>query len=176
MIFNSLEFFIFLPIVLLLYHSLQHKQQNLMLLGASYLFYGWWDPRFLFLIALSTSIDYVCGKLIANPKLDLIDVQKSVSFLTVTALAFLGFFNLSSPDLVPMLSLGLGVVCVFFVLLLNRNKLAKLSEDHRRKLALTISMCANLGILAIFKYFNFFVYSAELALVCLLYTSDAADD
>ena len=59
MLFNSPEFLVFLPIVLGLYWFVTHRHlraQNLLLLVASYVFYGWWDWRFLGLIALSTVI------------------------------------------------------------------------------------------------------------------------
>jgi alginate O-acetyltransferase complex protein AlgI len=61
MIFNSLEFFVFLIIVYGLYWFVfkKHlKAQNILLLAASYVFYGWWDWRFLSLIMLSTIVDY----------------------------------------------------------------------------------------------------------------------
>ena len=62
MIFNSLEFAIFLPLVLMVYYSLSKKAQNFWLIGASYVFYGWWDWRFLFLIYISTLVDYYCAR------------------------------------------------------------------------------------------------------------------
>lgn len=64
MIFNSLEFGIFLPIVFFLYWLVFQKNtkaQNGLLLAASYLFYGWWDWRFLSLIIFSTVLDYYIG-------------------------------------------------------------------------------------------------------------------
>tara|TARA_S200000501_G_scaffold367193_1_gene403183 strand:+ start:584 stop:2035 length:1452 start_codon:yes stop_codon:yes gene_type:complete len=67
MLFNSIEYFIFLPIVFILYWSIQNKKtsgQNLLILLFSYFFYGWWDWRFLFLIFFSTLVDYYCGLLI----------------------------------------------------------------------------------------------------------------
>ena len=59
MLFNSFEFFIFLPIVLGLYLFLPLRGQNAWLLVASYVFYGSWDWRFLGLILVSTGVDYV---------------------------------------------------------------------------------------------------------------------
>ena len=62
MLFNSLEFLIFLPTVFFFYWFVFQKNlrvQNLLLLLSSYVFYGWWDYRFLFLIFLSTVVDYV---------------------------------------------------------------------------------------------------------------------
>jgi len=64
MLFNSIEFAIFLPIVFCLYWFVTNKNltaQNILLLTAGYLFYGWWDWRFLFLLALSTTMDYAVG-------------------------------------------------------------------------------------------------------------------
>jgi len=64
MIFNSTAFLIFLPIVFVIYWSLRNKTlkyQNLVLLVASYTFYGWWDWRFLSLIAFSTIVDFIIG-------------------------------------------------------------------------------------------------------------------
>ena len=64
MLFNTITFAIFLPIVLLLYWFLRHQKlvwQNLLLLVASYFFYGCWDYRFLFLLIFSTSLDYYTG-------------------------------------------------------------------------------------------------------------------
>ena len=69
MLFNSLEFSFFLPIVFCLYWFVFQKNlkvQNLLLLISSYVFYGWWDWRFLSLIFLSTVVDYFVGLKINN--------------------------------------------------------------------------------------------------------------
>ncbi len=68
MLFNSIEFLIFLPIVFLLYWFIfkRLKWQNLFVVIASYIFYGWWDWRFLILIALTTLFSYISGQLIAH--------------------------------------------------------------------------------------------------------------
>lgn len=63
MLFNSLEFLIFLPIVFTLYWLL-HKSvrcQNLLVVVVSYIFYGWWNYKFLFLIALTTLCSFGSG-------------------------------------------------------------------------------------------------------------------
>jgi D-alanyl-lipoteichoic acid acyltransferase DltB (MBOAT superfamily) len=64
MLFNSLDFAIFFPIVLIFYWIVADKKnhRNLLLLVASYVFYGWWDWRFLFLIVVSSLVDYLVGK------------------------------------------------------------------------------------------------------------------
>ncbi|MBR6291874.1 MAG: MBOAT family protein [Bacteroidales bacterium] len=68
MLFTSIEFFVFLPIVFALYWLLnRHTQwQNLLVVVASYLFYGWWDWRFLLLIAFTSACSYGSGLLIGN--------------------------------------------------------------------------------------------------------------
>ena len=64
MLFNSIDFAIFFPIVFILYWIVAKNLtiRNLLLLIASYIFYGWWDWRFLFLIAISTIVDFVVGQ------------------------------------------------------------------------------------------------------------------
>ena len=67
MLFNSLDFAIFLPIVFILYWLIPSKNlktQNVLIVVASYLFYGWWDWRFLSLILVSTLVDFYVGGLL----------------------------------------------------------------------------------------------------------------
>jgi len=97
MLFNSFAFWLFYAVVFLLYYRLKHRGQNVLLLLASYYFYGCWDWRFLSLIAISTLVDYTLA-------LRIHDCQVA----------------------------------------------------WKRKTLLAISLCTNLGILAFFKYFNFF--------------------
>ena len=66
MLFNSLEFIAFFAAVYAVYRLLNHKGQNLLLLGASYFFYGSWNWRFLLLLFASTAIDFFCGIKIYN--------------------------------------------------------------------------------------------------------------
>jgi alginate O-acetyltransferase complex protein AlgI len=99
MLFNSLEFLLFLPLVFMLYWFVFNKRltwQNSMVLVASYFFYGWWSWKFMGLLMLSTVLDYTYG------------------------------FSVASP---------------------NRKK---------AKFFLWLSIINNLGILGIFKYYNFF--------------------
>ncbi|HEX2295895.1 MAG TPA: MBOAT family O-acyltransferase [Actinomycetota bacterium] len=100
-LFNSLEFALFLPVVLGLYWLLPLRGQNVLLLLASYVFYGAWDARFLSLIFISTLVDFVVGK-----------------------------------------------------------KLGTVSDDRRRRTWFLASVVCQLGMLAFFKYFGFFVDSA----------------
>ena len=101
MLFNSFDFAIFLPIVFILYWGVFNKNirvQNLLILFSSYLFYGWWDWRFLFLIFLSTIIDFILGIAIFNS-----------------------------------------------------------TKKNKRKFLLMSSLFVNLGLLGVFKYYNFFL-------------------
>src|SRR5438046_4506946 len=61
MTFNSLAFAAFFPVVLAGYYVLDRRAQNVWLVLASYVFYGWWDWRFLALLIVATLVDYVCG-------------------------------------------------------------------------------------------------------------------
>lgn len=95
MLFNSIEFVIFLPIVFLLYWfplKKQVKAQNFLLLIASYIFYGWWDTRFLALIAFSSVLDYFIGIKIHETK----QITWRKIFLSISILfnlGLLGFFK-----------------------------------------------------------------------------------
>jgi alginate O-acetyltransferase complex protein AlgI len=61
LIFHSLEYLIFLPLVLIVYWMLDRKRQVLFLIAVSYFFYGYIHPWFLYLILTSTVVDYFCG-------------------------------------------------------------------------------------------------------------------
>lgn len=95
MLFNSLEFLLFLPTVFVLYWFVfknQLRAQNILLLVASYVFYGWWDWRFLSLIVLSTVIDYWVG--LQLEKTAESSKRKLLLGLSLTAnLGMLGFFK-----------------------------------------------------------------------------------
>lgn len=110
MLFNSLEFAIFLPIVFLLYWFVFNKRlgmQNLFIVAVSYLFYGWWDWRFLILIAFTTLCSWLSGILIEK----------------------------YHPDK-------------------NNN-----NKANWAKIISVTNIILNLGILGVYKYFNFFVTS-----------------
>lgn len=112
--FNSFEFALFMPLVVLVYWLLPRRGQNRFLLAASYLFYSWWDWRFLSLIMASTCLDYVVGRAIFSSSLN----GEATKVLT-------------------------------------------------RKNWLTASIVGNLGILFVFKYFDFFLGSLRDALESL---------
>ncbi|WP_299174876.1 MBOAT family O-acyltransferase [uncultured Allomuricauda sp.] len=95
MIFNSLEFAIFLPLVFILYWYVFNnnlKHQNLLILASSYIFYGWWDWRFLSLIIFSTVADYLIG--VALVKQEKQKTRKALLWTSILVnLGFLGFFK-----------------------------------------------------------------------------------
>lgn len=105
MLFNSLEYLLFLPTVFILYWLLndRYKAQNILILAASYVFYGWWNWHLLYLITLSSFVAYAGG------------------------------------------------------LLLDTGK-GQRSESLRRTIC-AVTVILNMGVLGVFKYYNFFVES-----------------
>lgn len=95
MLFNSIEFAIYLPIVFILYWFVADKNlrlQNLLLLVASYVFYGWWDYRFLSLIFISSFCDYLVG--VGLSKTNLPEQRRTLLFTSIFVnIGFLGFFK-----------------------------------------------------------------------------------
>ncbi len=128
MLFNSYIFPVFFLTVFLLYICLKHRYQNLLLLVASYVFYGWWDWRFLSLLLTSTIVDYFCalkihdggsGKgrkkyllisLIVN--LGILGVFKYFGFFANSAARLLGEFGMKAD--MPTLNLILPVGISFY--------------------------------------------------------------
>lgn len=95
MLFNSLNFALFLPIVFVLYWFIANKSlriQNLLLLFASYFFYSCWDWRFLFLLIFSTVLDFITGLKMESAK---DSFSKKVWFWlsVIINLGFLGVFK-----------------------------------------------------------------------------------
>lgn len=95
MLFNSIDFAIFLPIIFILYWFVTNrslKLQNLLIVTASYIFYGWWDWRFLSLILFSTIVDFSVGLGLSKQE----NKRKRKILLWISILAnigLLGFFK-----------------------------------------------------------------------------------
>ena len=104
MLFNSFEFLVFLPIVFLLYWFAFKKlrAQNFFVVVASYLFYGWWDWRFLILIAFTTLCSYTSGILLERQEGHRY-IQRLISIanivLNLTILGLFKYFNFFSENL-----------------------------------------------------------------------------
>lgn len=113
MVFNSITFLIFIGVFFPLYFSLKGRARLWLCFLASYLFYGWWDWRFLGLIATSTVLDFWIGQ-----------------------------------------------------------TLEQTSETNKRKQLLWLSVAVNLGFLAFFKYFNFFLDSFQVLLTNIGYSGE----
>lgn len=123
--FNSLQYLIFLPIIVILYYILSHRYRWVLLLAGSYYFYMCWQPAYIFLILASTAIDYFCGQqmgklesknrklpflilsLIAN--LGLLFTFKYYNFAADTANSLLQQFNIVKhvPELKVLLPVGI---------------------------------------------------------------------
>lgn len=175
MLFNSLNYIAFLLIVYTTYRLLPFRQQNVFLLLASYTFYGFWDVRFLFLITLSTVIDFCCGQLIYNGNLSKNVRIKSSIFLITTAFAFLVVqwpsIDLTTQSLQETIrvslssKLGWNIFIFILFLVIGLNILYTFLDGKpallKRRLFLICSIVANLSILGFFKYFNFFIDSLE---------------
>jgi D-alanyl-lipoteichoic acid acyltransferase DltB (MBOAT superfamily) len=121
-LFDSTAYVLFLVLVVLLYWRLAFRKQNYLLLAASYLFYAWWDWRFLFLMAGSTLVDYVVARNIAattNERtrrlLFLFSIVLNFSFLGV--FKYFNFFVDSMSHLAALLGLQSIPVSVWRILL-----------------------------------------------------------
>ncbi|KJR40693.1 membrane-bound O-acyltransferase family MBOAT [Candidatus Magnetoovum chiemensis] len=109
MLFNSVDFAIFLPIVFILYWFITNKNlklQNVLIIIASYFFYGWWDWRFLLLILFNTVVDYTIGIGIALSKNN---YRRKALFCTsilvnLGLLCFFKYFNFFQESLIEAFS------------------------------------------------------------------------
>ena len=125
MLFHTFTFWTFFAIVAVLYSLLGHRRQNALLLVAGYVFYGWWDWRFLGLIGLSTVVDYVVGKrihaleakeerkrwlmvsLVFN--IGLLGIFKYLGFAVAQAGSLAHWLGYSGPWWVPQVVLPVGI-------------------------------------------------------------------
>ena len=182
MLFNSTTFAVFFALVSTLYWLLRrwYSLQNILLLVASYVFYGWWDVRFLFLIVMTTAADYCYGLMIGKGFLErrqrlaasVLLVASAVLFVTLrwNAVRFTkgSFFSLPDIDwnqLFPSQLREWWVVLASLAVVLVVNALypwfLTFSEQRRSKVFLVASLITNLGTLGFFKYFNFFAESLQ---------------
>ncbi len=117
MAFNSVQYALLLIVVFGLYRVMKRREQNLLLLLASYLFYGFWDWRFLSLLWISTAVDFLVGKRmgvsedpVARKRLLLISMAVNLGIL-----GFFKYFGFFADSAAEMLS-SLGVVADFATL------------------------------------------------------------
>tara|TARA_R110002096_G_scaffold344921_11_gene538408 strand:+ start:107249 stop:108913 length:1665 start_codon:yes stop_codon:yes gene_type:complete len=176
MLFQTPEFLVLFLVVLgWLIWNRNARQQQLFLLVTSYIFYGWWDARFVLLIVLSTLIDYTAALGIDNHKLSVTKRTKMAALMGLSTLALLlpnwpalqvqGFQAFLDNPLVTLntenyASIALGLM-FSIVGPVAYGLYFKLSDQGRKKAFLITSVIANLGMLAFFKYFNFFIDSID---------------
>jgi len=171
--YNTFSFWLLFAAVLVPYWRLSHKGQNRLLLAASYVFYGTWDYRFLFLILLSTMIDYVgglgvAGRALARGKLcGLGALLFGASLVLCSHVAYGDLWSAllhgdarAAVSALPHRWRDLAVPAATAAAVLGYGRLLPrlyaLAPDRRRKWFLAISMVANLLILGVFKYCDFF--------------------
>jgi alginate O-acetyltransferase complex protein AlgI len=179
--YNSWVFWCLFAFVFAFYWRLNHRGQNALLLVASYFFYGFWDYRFLFLILISTVIDFIGGLGVAGvrlaPKrlarLGLLIIVSSLLLCTPIKYPQLGQAILSGDGTALVESLPteprdyiivLVVTAVTVGYRLALPSLYALPEAKRRRVFLTISMVANLALLGFFKYCDFFIVNMKALL------------
>lgn len=117
MLFNSFEFLIFLPVVFLLYWFVFAKSvqlRNLYLVIVSYIFYGWWDYRFLALIAFSSMLDFAVGKYLGKETDDgkrkrLLWVSLISNLGLLGVFKYFGFFIDSFAELLELLGMNANI-------------------------------------------------------------------
>jgi alginate O-acetyltransferase complex protein AlgI len=178
MIFNSLDFAIFLPIVLVLYYASAQQYRNWILLAAGYVFYGAWDIRFLFLVSLSTVLDYCTGLMIGKGRMSLVQRLAPSIHVLGFALVFLlpdwhgvkwndgtgmnreDWSRLFTPTEFGLRVMGLTGIVVALAHL-SYPFLVKLPDSKKRLFFLRCSLVGQLGMLGVFKYYNFFIESAD---------------
>ncbi|MCB2099032.1 MAG: MBOAT family protein [Parvularculaceae bacterium] len=149
MLFNSTVFFLFFAAFFVVYWRLRGNifGQNALIYGGSLAFYGWWDERFLILIALSTAIDYIAALGAAGEKASAEERRKAgLMLICVAVLATAPTFSTSWVWFAAVIAfLATGRILLPFI--------------RGRKSWLIVSLVANLGLLAAFKYFGFFTES-----------------
>lgn len=187
MLFNSPVFLVFLITALVGYYALRssYRLQNLYLLVFSYIFYGWWDVRFLYLIVCSTAIDFSIARLLTHRRMKKSQVLAVCSYALIACFAFvvvpwgvwIAGFKERGTDFSFLESLGavdtwrvffLTFACLVFGVVVNNFVVSRAQEDTRRKVLLGTSVFLNLMILGVFKYFNFFAENFELFVESLL--------
>lgn len=163
MLFNSIDFAIFLPIVFAAYWLVGKKQitiQNLVILVASYVFYGWWDWRFLSLIFISSLADYLIGiQLKSESREPGRKLFLSISLLlNLGMLGFFKYFNFFVDNFVEAFSFfGMSISPVSLQIILpvgisfyTFQTLSYTIDVYRRKLEPTTD------VVAFFAYVSFF--------------------
>jgi len=156
MSFNSWPYGVFLGIVFLLYWQLPWRGRLVLLLGASYFFYGFWDVRFLALLLTSTTIDYYCGLAINGRR----DGVAKVALTACLPAIWLTICATTPGRRAEVHHWIIGAALAFPMVFTGAYEIFwRLPEVRQRRAFLLLSIVTNLGVLGFFKYFNFFADS-----------------
>lgn len=166
MLFNSIEYSLFLPLVFLIYWKLQGNRltwQNLFIVGVSYLFYGWWNWRFLLLISFTSICSFLSGLGIhrAEERNHHVKARLYVAANVVVNLLVLGlykyydFFISSMADLLNSLGLPcsfstLGLILPVGISFYTFQALSYTVDVYKRKIEATAD------VVAFFAFVSFF--------------------
>ncbi|HLO84521.1 MAG TPA: MBOAT family O-acyltransferase [Nostocaceae cyanobacterium] len=142
MVFTEFRFVFFFLVVFCVYWGLQNNNhRKFWLLICSYIFYGAWDWRFLFLLLLSTVVDYIVGLMLSRPQVKNLPINQEISASKV----------IENPDYKTGQSNTFSWDTI----------LSKPINQNERRVWLLVSLVINLGLLGFFKYYNFFTDSAS---------------
>jgi len=160
MSFITWQYFIFLPLVFLLYWQLPTRGRLLLVLAGSYFFYACWDVRFLALVLTTTVIDYLCALSIEGKRPPVLQVL----LLALLPAGWILGCSLTLPAsqinlLIIVMAVGLGLT--FFG---AHEIIWHFTPQNRPKYFLVLSIGFCLSILGFFKYFGFFTDSARAML------------
>jgi alginate O-acetyltransferase complex protein AlgI len=168
MLFNSYIFAAFFAVFLILYWLFRYNraQQTFLILIGSYFFYGWWDERFLILIIISTITDYVVMLGMIKRRLTL---RRGLAFsgylMTSAILLMLPHWHETSWALWFVVAYLVAAWVIY-------PRLFGLADAARKKALLIYILCVDLGVLGVFKYFNFFADSFAKAAAALGWNVD----
>ncbi len=156
MLFTSIEFFLFLPLTFAIYWLLrkQLRWQNLLVVVASYVFYGWWDWRFLLLIAFTTICSYASGLLITQLRWRKVALWSNI-VLNLGILGLFKYYDFFATELARLLgcsgdSVMLNLILPVGISFYTFQALSYSIDVYRGKIAPTKD------VVAFFAYVSFF--------------------
>lgn len=169
MLFNSIEFLVFLPIVFLVYWHVLNKKiayQNIFIVLVSYLFYGWWDYKLLLLIAFTSLVSFLSGIFISRVRSGEIALPEkycyyvnagniAVNILILCVFKYYNFFAVSLADAFSRLGVDLSISTLSLILPVGISfytfQALSYSIDLYRK-----DMQATKDVVTFFAYVSFF--------------------
>ena len=152
MLFQTPTFFAFFAVFYVLYAATLRRVgwQNLVVMVASYVFYAFWDLRFLSLIIVATAVAFVAGQGASGARIERRQLLQATALLVVGCGAA---FGTGLPGTAWILALCLALAPAMAVLAALANRL---TPEARGRASVVTGVVANLALLGYFKYFNFF--------------------